>query len=104
LAIFSPKETLRFETPNTYTAEDYQIWVQSEKIRLTQKRLEAPGNGENWLGGGGGWGHPCGDRVWGGGMECGAIKGWTGRGIKKEEPFPKSNDVSESLKFKILTM
>jgi hypothetical protein len=29
-------------TPNTYTAEDCQIWVQSEKIHLILKRLGAP--------------------------------------------------------------
>ena len=35
----------------------------------------------------GGWGHPHGDRggggrVWGGGMGCGIVRGWTRRGIK----------------------
>jgi hypothetical protein len=30
--------------PNTYTAEDCWVWVQSEKMYLTLKRLEAPGS------------------------------------------------------------
>jgi len=29
-----------------------------------------------------GWGHPSGDRGWRGGMGCGTVGGWTGRGIK----------------------
>lgn len=33
---------------NTYTPEDYWVWDQSEKIHLTLKRLEAPGNLEEW--------------------------------------------------------
>jgi len=32
--------------PNTYTAEDCRDWVQSEKMHLTLKRLEAPGSGD----------------------------------------------------------
>ena len=29
---------------------------------------------------GGGWGHPCGDRVWWGrGVGCGAVRGWEGK-------------------------
>jgi hypothetical protein len=38
--------------PNTHTAEDCQVWVQSEKMHLTLKRLEAPGSLEVWWGGG----------------------------------------------------
>jgi hypothetical protein len=36
--------------PNTHTAEDFQVWVQSEKMHLTLKRLEAPGSLEVWWG------------------------------------------------------
>jgi hypothetical protein len=32
-----------YEDPNTYTAEDCWVWVQSEKMHLTLKRLQAPG-------------------------------------------------------------
>jgi hypothetical protein len=50
-------------------------------LRLTLKRLEAPGSLEvTW---GGGWGHPCGDGDgvgWGGGVGCGAVGGWIGAG------------------------
>jgi hypothetical protein len=48
-------------------------------MHLTLKRLEAPGSLEiRW---GGGWGHPPGDWVgWGGGVGCGADKGWMGTG------------------------
>ena len=53
-------------------------------MQLTLKRLETPGSLEvRW---GGGWGHPCGDRVgWGTGVECEADRGWmewTGNGIQ----------------------
>jgi hypothetical protein len=30
--------------PNTYTAEELWVWVQSEKMHLTFKRLEGPEN------------------------------------------------------------
>ena len=41
-------------TPNTYTAEDCRVWVQSGMMHLTLNRLEAPGSLEvRW---GGGWG------------------------------------------------
>jgi hypothetical protein len=30
----------------------------------------------------GGWGHPHGDVEAEGGMGCGRVRGWTGRGIK----------------------
>ena len=43
-----------YEAPNTYTAEDSWVCVQSEKMHLTLKRLEAPVNFEVWLDGG--WG------------------------------------------------
>jgi hypothetical protein len=33
---------------NTYTAEDCWIWVQSQKMYLSLKRLEAPGSLEFW--------------------------------------------------------
>ena len=33
-----------YEATNTYTAEDCQVWVQSEKMYLALKRLEAPGS------------------------------------------------------------
>jgi hypothetical protein len=32
------------EAPNTYTAGDCWVWVQSEKMHLTLKRLESPGS------------------------------------------------------------
>jgi hypothetical protein len=32
------------EASNTYTAEDCQVWVQSEKMLITLRRLEAPGS------------------------------------------------------------
>jgi hypothetical protein len=41
--------------PNTYTAEDCQVWIQSEKIHLSLKRMEAPWSGEVWWGRDGGW-------------------------------------------------
>jgi hypothetical protein len=31
-----------------------------------------------------GWGHPRGDRGWEGGVGCGKVGEWTGRGIKSE--------------------
>jgi len=34
--------------PPTHTAEDSQVWVQSEKMHLPFKRLEAPGSLEFW--------------------------------------------------------
>jgi hypothetical protein len=34
-----------YEAPNAYTAVDFQVWVQSEKMHLTLKRLEAPWSG-----------------------------------------------------------
>jgi hypothetical protein len=47
-------------------------------MHLTLERLEAPRSLEiRW----GGWvGHPHGDGVeWGGGVGCGAVRGWVGR-------------------------
>jgi hypothetical protein len=46
--------------PNTYTAEDCRVWIQSEKMHLTLKRLEVPESLEvSWgvghLGGGDRW-------------------------------------------------
>ena len=41
--------------PNTYTAEDCQVCVQSEMMYLTLKRLEAPGSIEVTGLGGQGW-------------------------------------------------
>jgi hypothetical protein len=37
-----------------------------------------------WWDGGVWWGHPLGDRGWGGGMGCGTVRVWIGRGIKSE--------------------
>jgi hypothetical protein len=50
-------------TPTTYTTEDSRVYVQSEMMHLTLKRLEAPGSLEvRW---GGGQGHLHGDSgVW----------------------------------------
>jgi hypothetical protein len=49
---------------------------------LTLKRLEAPGSLEvRWGGVGWGLGHPHGNGVgWRGGVGCGAVGGWMGRG------------------------
>jgi hypothetical protein len=45
-------------------------------IHLTLKRLEAPESLEvRWDGE---WRHTLGDRRWGGGMGCGADRGWMG--------------------------
>ena len=54
--------------PPTYTAEGFWVWVQSEKMHLTLKRLEAPGNLEVWWGGGMGASTWRQDQV---GMRCG---------------------------------
>ena len=53
--------------PHTHTADDCQVWVQSETMHLILKRLEAPGSLEvRW---GESLGHPHGDRMgWGGGV------------------------------------
>ena len=51
------------------TAEDLLVWVQSEKMHLTLKRLEAPGSLEVW---------------WGGGMEVGTCLRRWGLGGEKE--------------------
>ena len=48
--------------PNTYTAEDCQVWTQAEKIYLTLKRLEVPGSLEVWWGGVGAGDNPHGDK------------------------------------------
>jgi hypothetical protein len=69
--------------PNIYTAEDFQVWVQSEMMHLTLKRLWSPGSLEVRWGGGVWWGHACGDR--GMGRRYGMWnREWTGRGIKFE--------------------
>jgi hypothetical protein len=49
---------------------------------LTLKRLGAPGSLEVRWSGGWGWGHPHGDREWGGGIRYGTIGGWIRGGIK----------------------
>ena len=52
--------------------EDCQVWVQSEKIHLTLKRLEAPGSLEDrWDRG---WGQSHGGKGWGGDVGYGAIR------------------------------
>jgi hypothetical protein len=72
---------MRHTPPNTYTTEDCRVWVQSEKMQLTLKRLNALGSLEVWWGG-----HVGGDILTetglGAGMGCGRVRGWTGRGIK----------------------
>jgi hypothetical protein len=55
-------------------AEDLWVWVQSERMYLTLKRLDALGSLDVWWVGDSGWGHLCGDRVQGGGMGCGKVK------------------------------
>jgi hypothetical protein len=34
--------------PPTHTAEECQVWLQSEKMQLSFERLGAPGSGEVW--------------------------------------------------------
>jgi hypothetical protein len=41
---------------------------------------EAPGSLDVRWGWGGMYGHPCGDRGWGGGMGCVTVRGWMGWG------------------------
>jgi hypothetical protein len=48
--------------PHTYTAENCLIWPQWAKMHLTLQGLEAPGSGEVWWGGVGGWRHPLGHK------------------------------------------
>ena len=63
------------KSPNSYTAEDFQIWVQSEKMHLTLKILEGPGSLEVWWG----WRGECGDIL----METGdGEKVWDGEQSK----------------------
>jgi hypothetical protein len=63
-----------YEANNTYSAEDCWVRIQSEKMHLTLKRLEAPGCLEvRW---GPGCRLPCGDSRKGRGMGCGS-RGWT---------------------------
>ena len=38
-----PKTTTWYEIPNTHTAEDCWVWVQSEMMHLTLKRLKTQG-------------------------------------------------------------
>jgi hypothetical protein len=38
------------EAPNTYTAKDFLVWLQWEKMHLNFQKLEAPENGEGWQG------------------------------------------------------
>jgi hypothetical protein len=42
-----------YEDLNTHRVEDCWVWVQSEKMHLTLRRLEAPACLDVWLGGGG---------------------------------------------------
>jgi hypothetical protein len=51
-------------------------------MHLTLKRLEAPGSLEVWWVGVGGRDILVVTEVWGGGMGCGTVRGWTGKGIK----------------------
>jgi hypothetical protein len=60
--------------PNTYTAEDFWVWFQSEKMHLTLKKLKASGSLEFCWGGGA--------SSWREGMGWGTVRGWTRRGIK----------------------
>ena len=70
--IHSLQFTLGMRPPNTHMVEDCQVCVHSEMMHLSLKRLEAPGSLEvRW---GGGWGHPHGDKGWGGGVGCGTIQ------------------------------
>jgi hypothetical protein len=68
-----------YKTPNTHRVEDCNVYIHSEMMYLTLNRLEGPGNKRSsgvcvW--GGGGWGHPGGDRGWGGDKGCGTVGGW----------------------------
>jgi hypothetical protein len=59
--------------------QDCCVCVHFEMMYIILKRLDAPGSLEvRW---GGGWGHPHGDRVWRGVMECETFGGSMG-GIK----------------------
>jgi hypothetical protein len=69
------------EVPNTHTVENCRVYVHSEKMHLTLKRLEAPGSLEvRWGGGCGGIHVETG--VWGGGIRCWTDRECTGGGIK----------------------
>jgi hypothetical protein len=60
---------------HTCIAEDCQVWTQSEKMHLTLKRLEAPGNGEVWWGGSGNILLEMGEKEWDGKQSEGG-PGW----------------------------
>jgi hypothetical protein len=92
---------MRTPPPNTHTVEDGQVYVHSEMMHLTLKRLEAPGSLEvRW---GGRWGHPRGDR-WVG-RRCGLwnsrrVSGgenkiWSVKNIKKEREREKEEEEEE---------
>jgi hypothetical protein len=63
---------------------DCWVSVQSEKMHLTLKRLEAPRILEVWWyrAWGWWWEHPRGEKGLGGSMGCGTFRGCTRRGIK----------------------
>ena len=51
--------------PDTYKAEDLQVWPKWERMHLTHKRLEAPRSGESLQVGGHPFGHGGGGMGWG---------------------------------------
>lgn len=56
-----------YEALNTYIAEDCRVWVHSEMLYVTLKRLEVPKNGRDWWGGGwrvGTSSWRCGEELW----------------------------------------
>jgi hypothetical protein len=51
--------------PNTYTAEDWQVWTQSENMHIILTKVEVLRSWEfSWGEGGRVWGHSFGDSRW----------------------------------------
>jgi hypothetical protein len=66
-------------------------------MHLALKRLEVPGSLEvRW---GRGWEHPREKKVWDGGVECEADRGWMGRASKWNIECKKS--ITNKIKFKM---
>jgi hypothetical protein len=74
-----------YEVPHTYTAEDCRVWVQSEMMHLTLKRLDAQGSKEVW---------------WGGRCECLHLRGDKGEEAEVRE-WPRGKIMFGVLKKKI---
>ena len=63
-----------YEAPNTYTVEECWVWLQSEKMYLTFKRIRASGNGKVWWGEGLGVGTSSWRQRWS--RRCGMWNSW----------------------------